>query len=64
MKTDDSVACWGDDSRGQARPPEGSYVSVTAGVFHTCGVKTDGSVVCWGSNADRNGHMRNQALEA
>ncbi len=26
------------------------FVSVSAGVSHSCGVKTDGSVKCWGSN--------------
>ena len=26
-----------------------SFISVSAGQFHTCGLKTDRSVVCWGS---------------
>ena len=38
---------------GQATPPDGSFTSVSAGSYHTCGVKTDGSVACWG--ADHNG---------
>ena len=29
----------------------GSFVSVSAGERHTCGVKADGSVECWGSNS-------------
>ena len=28
------------------------FVSVSAGGFHTCGVKADGSMVCWGFNED------------
>ena len=49
VKTDGSVVCWGDDRERQARPPGGSFASVSAGDgSHTCGVKTDGSVVCWG----------------
>ena len=28
--------------------PSSGFVSVSAGRFHTCGVKTDGSVACWG----------------
>ena len=34
-------------------PPASSFVSVSAGESHTCGVKSDGSVVCWGN--DENG---------
>ncbi len=29
-------------------PPETEFASVSAGGFHTCGVKTDGSAACWG----------------
>ena len=31
--------------------PAGSFVSVSAGGSHTCGVRSDGSVACWGYNA-------------
>ena len=31
-------------------PSDGSFISVSAGKWYTCGVKTDGSVACWGSN--------------
>ena len=54
MKTDESVACWGSNKdpgggrAGQATPPEGAFVSVSAGWRHTCGVRTDEEVVCWG----------------
>ena len=30
-------------------PPASSFVSVSAGWYHTCGVRSDGSVACWGS---------------
>ena len=55
MRSNGSVACWGSDYwhsdyYGQATPPAGSFVSVNAGVNHTCGVKNNGSVACWGSN--------------
>ncbi len=31
-------------------PPAASFVSVSAGDIHACGVKSDGSVACWGSD--------------
>ena len=31
-------------------PPTSSFVSVSAGRVHTCGVRSDGSVACWGSD--------------
>ncbi|MCY4114372.1 MAG: hypothetical protein OXG33_10600 [Chloroflexi bacterium] len=36
---------------GQATPPDGEFVAVSAGIGHTCGVTTDGAVVCWGYDA-------------
>ena len=43
-----TVACWGDDRYGQARPPSGTFVSVGAGAYHTCGIRGTGAVACWG----------------
>ena len=34
---DSTVACWGDDSAGQATPPAGEFASVSAGWEHTAG---------------------------
>ena len=31
-------------------PPTGSFVDISAGDLHTCGIKSDGSVECWGSD--------------
>lgn len=38
--------------RGQATPPEGTFRAVSAGQWHTCGIRTDGSATCWGSDYD------------
>src|SRR6266550_7986051 len=50
LRTDGSVACWGDNSHGQATPPAGTFTQVSAGGFHTCGLRSDSTVACWGSN--------------
>ncbi len=52
VRTDGTVACWGDNTYGQATPPAGTFTAVSAGHFHTCGVKTDGTVACWGRNGN------------
>lgn len=50
------VQCWGtnlcgDTRTGQASPPgDVAFAQVTAGGFHTCGLKPDGYIQCWGSN--------------
>ena len=48
MRSNGSVACWGANESGESTPPAGSFVSVSAGEFHACGVRSNGSVACWG----------------
>jgi hypothetical protein len=50
VKADGTLACWGDNEDGQATPPAGTFTVVSAGAFHTCGLKTDGTLACWGDN--------------
>jgi len=50
LKTDGTLACWGDNSYEQATPPGSTFLQVSAGSLHTCGVKTDGTLACWGRN--------------
>ena len=47
-----AVVCWGWGERGQASPLGGEFSSVSAGMYHTCGVRTSGAVACWGSSYD------------
>jgi len=55
VKTDGTIACWGDNRFGQTDAPTGTFTSVSAGgqsvlTAHSCGLKPDGTIVCWGSN--------------
>ncbi|HJX66723.1 MAG TPA: RCC1 domain-containing protein [Polyangia bacterium] len=50
MKTDGSIACWGDNTYGQATPSMETLASVSAGGYHTCGLRNNGTVSCWGGN--------------
>jgi alpha-tubulin suppressor-like RCC1 family protein len=63
IRTDGTVACWGQDENydyGQATPPPGTFTQVSAGAMHTCGLRSDGTLAdgssaygtlaCWGAN--------------
>ena len=41
-------AVYGDVGQGDA--PAGTYSAVTAGGWHTCGLRTDATIACWGHN--------------
>lgn len=48
LRTGGSLACFGDNSRGQSHPPSGSFKQVSASGFNVCAVRTSGTLVCWG----------------
>jgi alpha-tubulin suppressor-like RCC1 family protein len=53
MQTEDgNLVCWGNNGLGQSTPPAPTwtFIQVTAGESHTCGVRPDGAFVCWGAN--------------
>jgi alpha-tubulin suppressor-like RCC1 family protein len=50
VKTDGTIACWGDGYHGETKAPSGRFASVTSGEQYTCGLRTDGLVACWGLN--------------
>ena len=49
LRTEGSIACWGDDFFGQTTPPSGIFTQVSAGRFHSCALRPDTSIACWGS---------------
>ena len=55
LRTSGTIACWaapfgqGSDF-GQADPPDGSFVSVSAGAERACAIDTEGRAVCWGNS--------------
>jgi hypothetical protein len=52
IRTNGTLACWGWNPYGQATPPSGTYLAVSAGWHHTCAIRTDGTLECWGDNGD------------
>jgi alpha-tubulin suppressor-like RCC1 family protein len=50
VKSDGTLACWGDNSDGQTTAPAGTFTEVSAGAIFNCAVSTDGAVLCWGNN--------------
>ncbi len=47
-----AIVAWGHNDYGQCNvpAPNGGFVAVAAGLFHSLGVKADGSLVSWGWN--------------
>jgi hypothetical protein len=50
IRTDGTLACWGNNDYGQATPPAGQFSAVSIGGDHSCAIRTDGSLTCWGSD--------------
>ena len=74
IKTDGTLWAWGEDVHGQVgfgsgaqtdeRSPisiaGGTWISISAGYFHSAAVKSDGSLYCWGLGA--NGAIGNASI--
>ena len=51
LRTDGTLACWGENGRGQADPPGGTFRAVGAGEGHSCGLRSDSTITCWGNSS-------------
>ena len=52
LSADGQVACWGDDTHGQASPPPGTYTDIAVNTNYSCAIRSDGQLACWGDNTD------------
>ena len=50
LRTDQTIACWGNNSIGQMNVPDGQFSVVSVGWDHACGLRTDQTIVCWGNS--------------
>src|SRR4051794_39738326 len=50
IRSDDTLACWGDNYYGQVISPQGTFSQVSAGTAHACALKSDNTLACWGDN--------------
>jgi hypothetical protein len=48
LAQDGRASCWGRDTAGETRAPEGRFVQLTLGEKRSCGLRDDGTVACWG----------------
>lgn len=52
IRTDGTVACWGENTNGLTNPPAGTFTNVSAGSHHACAVGTNEKLSCWGANTE------------
>jgi hypothetical protein len=48
IRSDGDIACWGDDTWGQATPPAGTFTDIAAGRMTLCAIHISGELECWG----------------
>ena len=49
MRDTGAVVCWGTAHFGNTEAPQGVFVSVAVGLFHSCAVGESGEIACWGA---------------
>lgn len=53
LRSDDTVACWGDNRYGQSEAPSGTFSAVSVGLLHSCALRSDDTIACWGYDDER-----------
>ena len=51
LRQNAAIACWGNNSQGQAAPPQGAFTQITAGRDFACALRQDATIACWGNNS-------------
>ena len=54
IKTDNTVACWGDNASGATTPPKDKLLTISARNNHVCGIRFDHTTTCWGEDGNVN----------
>lgn len=63
LDSEGNLYCEGENRRDQLKAPGGRFVAVSAGRYHTCGLRVDRGVACWG-NEDLAAHPTGLVLSA
>jgi Regulator of chromosome condensation (RCC1) repeat len=55
LRTDQTIACWGDNFFGVATPPSGTFTQLDVDdSASACAVRTDQTIACWGTSVGAN----------
>ncbi|MBX3031759.1 MAG: putative Ig domain-containing protein, partial [Chloroflexi bacterium] len=50
IAADGTLTCWGANDAGQATPPAGTFIALSAGPATACAIAADGTLACWGAD--------------
>ena len=48
IRSDGTLAGWGNNSGGPTNVPSGTFTAIAAGGYHSLGLRTDGTLAGWG----------------
>ena len=60
LSADGQLACWGDNTHGQANPPPGTYTDIAVSRNYSCAIRSDGRVACWGEERNYSCAIRSE----